>query len=181
MLDDRPHSRRGPVRGPAPWVLGRLMVRHQPQRLHRRRSVSRVLVPELLTDHPIPRPLRSRFFLGHRCERRLECPSVRAQLRARGDGGPRRGSGFAASLQTPLASSLFSWLRAVRRPSRGRPVLRLCSVAVRGRGGARVAVRRDNGRGPLAVVAAWRRRRARRPRGVAVVGHVCGRFSSAVC
>ena len=118
--------------------------------------------------------------MGHRCERWLECPSVRAQLRARGDGGPRRGSGFAASLQTPLAASLFSWLRAVRRPSHGRPVLRLRAVAVRCLSGARVASRRGDGRGPLAVVAARRRRRARRPRGVAVVGHVCGRFSSAV-
>ena len=98
MLDDRPHSGGGPMRGPAPRVLGRLMVRHQAQRLHRGRSVPRVFITELFTDDPITGPLRSRFFLGHRCERWLECPSVRAQLGARGDGGPRRGSGFAASL-----------------------------------------------------------------------------------
>ena len=130
MLDDRPHSGAGPMRGPAPGGLGRLMVRHQPQRLHGRRAVSRVLVAELLADHPIPGPLRSRFFLGQRCERWLECPSVRAQLGARGDGGPRRRSGFAASFERTLASSLFPWLRPVRRPSHGRSVLRLLTVAI---------------------------------------------------
>ena len=143
-----------------------MMMRHQPQSLDGRRAVSRVLVAELFADDPIPRPLRSRFFLGQGRERRLERGGVRAQLGARGDGGPSCRSGFPASFERTLASSLLSWLGTVRRPSRGRPVLRLRAVAVRCRGGARVAVRLL-----LSVVGCRRRRRARRPRRVAVVGH----------
>ena len=95
MLDDRANGGgRSTLR---PGVLGRLMVRHQPQSLDGRRSVSRVLVAELFADDPIPRPLRSRFFLGQGRERRLERGGVRAQLGARGDGGPSCRSGFASS------------------------------------------------------------------------------------
>ena len=97
MLDDGPHSGGGPVRGPAPGVLGRLMVRHQPQSLDGRRSVSRVLVAELFTDHAVARPLRSRLLLGHRLKRRLERCCYCAQRAPRGDGGPSRRSGFASS------------------------------------------------------------------------------------
>ena len=68
---------------------------------------------------------------------------------------------------------MFSWLCPVRRPSHGRPVLRLRAVAVRCRGGARVAIRLL-----LAVVGCRRRRRARWAGRVAVVGHcpfvLCG-------
>ena len=97
MLDDRPHSGGRSVRGPAPRVLGRLMMRHQPQSLDGRRSVSRVFITELLADHAVARPLRSRLLLGHRLKRRLERCCYCAQRAPRGDGGPSRRSGFASS------------------------------------------------------------------------------------